>query len=163
VTGTGGAPSTGGAPGTGGTPACMLGTATNCGSCGLACNGQHASMACSNALRTGVCVVSACVGPPWRDCNGVAGDGCEQNIQNDVAHCGSCDVACDGKNATWACTSGTCAIRSCDPGFDDCNGVASDGCEANLATDSANCGRCGSDCSFLGLMLRCTRGECSLL
>lgn len=47
----------------------------------------------------------------------------------------------------------------CEPGTDDCNGMASDGCEAVLATDDANCGVCDHDCLGGG----CTDSRCRAL
>lgn len=35
---------------------------------------------------------------------------------------------------------------SCNPGFGDCNGNPSDGCEVDLATDFHSCGACGAYC-----------------
>jgi hypothetical protein len=45
----------------------------------------------------------------------------------------------------------------CDQGFEDCNGSAADGCEAELATASQNCSACGHDC----LGGACTDGLCA--
>lgn len=45
-----------------------------------------------------------------------------------------------------------CAAR-----FADCNRSLADGCEANLATDDANCGACGNAC---GAGLACQAGSC---
>jgi len=49
-------------------------------------------------------------------------------------------------NATAiGCASGACTF-TCNGGFGDCDGTASNGCETNLATSTANCGACGSVC-----------------
>ncbi|TNF25669.1 MAG: DUF4215 domain-containing protein [Deltaproteobacteria bacterium] len=46
------------------------------------------------------------------------------------------------------CESGVCVAQPvCDPGFDDCNGLYSDGCETNIAnSDPLNCGGCYVAC-----------------
>ena len=55
-------------------------------------------------------------------------------------------TACDTTNATPTCSNGACAIKACDPGHDDCNGNAKDGCEVDL-TLAASCGSCGVACN----------------
>ncbi len=59
-------------------------------------------------------------------------------------------------NATPQCAAGACAF-ACNPGFGDCNRVASDGCEVNGLTDRANCGGCGLACAA---GQSCVRGTC---
>jgi hypothetical protein len=51
-----------------------------------------------------------------------------------------------------------CRNGPCTPGFGDCNGDPSDGCEANLVTDSRNCGTCGRLCMAGGSNSMCTTG-----
>ena len=65
--------------------------------------------------------------------------------------CGACALA----HASSGCVDGGCAVRLCAAGFADCNGVAADGCEADLATPG-HCGTCASDCGT-GL---CSAGRC---
>jgi hypothetical protein len=49
--------------------------------------------------------------------------------------------------AQGGCTSDFDALfGACPPGREDCNGNPGDGCEIDLATDSANCGACGVGC-----------------
>jgi hypothetical protein len=50
-----------------------------------------------------------------------------------------------------------CAITECTAPFDDCNGVVSDGCEAHLPDDPANCGTCDLEC---GAAEECVGGIC---
>jgi hypothetical protein len=59
-----------------------------------------------------------------------------------AASCTPCVV----RHATAVCAAGKCAIASCDPGFGDCNRVATDGCEADL-TLATSCGRCANACA----------------
>jgi len=42
-------------------------------------------------------------------------------------------VVCDAKNGAATCQAGKCVLTACDPGFGDCDGDASNGCEP-LAT-----------------------------
>ena len=49
----------------------------------------------------------------YDDCNGNAADGCEIDVANDVANCGSCDNDCPPvDHGTPGCASGTCAPLS---------------------------------------------------
>jgi hypothetical protein len=49
-------------------------------------------------------------------------------------------------------------VASCTPGWGNCDGVASNGCEANLSTDAKNCGSCGHAC---GSGVACAGGGCA--
>lgn len=79
------------------------------------------------------------------------------DTQTDVRHCGACGAACAPANATGSCTAGACGVASCNPGFANCDGVASNGCEVNLANSSANCGTRGRAC---GVGMTCRFGRC---
>jgi hypothetical protein len=52
--------------------------------------------------------------------------------------------------------------RRCSPGFADCDGRASNGCEVALATDVGNCGACGNVCSEPHAFAACTAGVCKV-
>ncbi len=75
----------------------------------------------------------------------------------DLAHCGGCSRACAPANATAMCTGGTCRVNRCNTGFVDCDGEASNGCEAAPMTDARNCGGCGIVC---GGAATCVAGTC---
>jgi hypothetical protein len=62
---------------------------------------------------------------------------------SDVMNCGSCGHACNLPSATATCSGSSCAIKSCNAGASDCNGMASDGCECANPGD-ANHGCCPS-------------------
>lgn len=63
---------------------------------------------------------------------------CTKSFSTDTRNCGACGNVCPaaGPNAVATCGGGTCGV-SCQSGYYDCNGVASDGCES---TDP----RCGA-------------------
>ncbi|MEZ4394935.1 MAG: hypothetical protein R3A48_27990 [Polyangiales bacterium] len=115
----------------------------HCGACGRACGPfANASAAC----RAGACGIGAC-NAGFADCDGDPANGCEVNLNTDVAHCGRCGGACSRTNIpTPTCVAGVCG-GTCAAGFNDCNRDRADGCEADLSNDPANCGACGSRCS----------------
>lgn len=57
------------------------------------------------------------------------------------------------------CPSSVCSY-TCNPGYDDCNGAAGDGCEVELATDVDHCSRCGNACSLAHATPLCSGGTC---
>src|SRR5262245_8058843 len=62
--------------------------------------------------------------------------------------------ACVVPNATAACagTPPACAVGACSGNFVDCNGLAGDGCEADLTQPTTKAyGSCTNDCSLYGL------------
>ena len=68
--------------------------ADNCGGCGTICSGANmASRTCGNVAGAGTCNGTCSAG--FADCNGnKLADGCEVNLNLDVAHCGGCAAAC---------------------------------------------------------------------
>ena len=109
------------------------------------------------------CMQNACVGScrsPFLDCDDAKENGCEVDPTTDPANCGACGKTCSPTNAQPACTGGLCDIAECDPGFEDCNSNASDGCEVNTQTDPMNCGTCGTTCPQFQT---CQAGKCSLV
>jgi len=160
------------------TPLCAAGSCTDVcptdtvdctGSCvdttsdALHCGG--CAMACPVAMRaTAVCTDSSCgmaCEPGWHDCDGDAANGCESDL-SDLANCGGCGMACTLPNASEICTSGMCEIQTCEPGFADCDGSPTDGCEAPLDTLS-DCGSCGTTCDLDHASEVCSGGSCSVV
>ena len=159
----------------GGTPrcdlACMPGetvcgaacvaTDTNvdhCGQCDLRCALRIPNAV--TACHAGACQLAACV-TGFDNCNMNVADGCEVNLRNDTRHCGACGNRCMLPHATAACAGGLCTIGMCEAGFADCNGDPADGCEVDLNTSVANCGRCGGACmEQTGRMAVCVMGRC---
>jgi hypothetical protein len=82
------------------------------------------------------------------------------DVSSDLLHCGSCSP-CVIAHGTPKCETGTCKVASCDAGFGDCDGVASNGCEAALHT-TTNCGACGVACTRANGLGTCDTGTCSL-
>ncbi len=121
----------------------------NCSPCvdGDACalNGDCESGKCSSK----VCQAPTCSDrvengdESGTDCGGSC-PGCAVGEPCVVA--ADCEQPPQGMDGVTECESGTCTI-ACPVWLGDCNEQASDGCEANLATDVANCGACGAGCS----------------
>lgn len=109
----------------------------------LHCNG------CGQACPMGAsCIAGQCVNgcaSPLQSCN--AGALCV-DPRNDPQHCGGCNQACALPQAAPVCVAMQCRIGACQPGFEDCNGLGADGCEANLLTSAQHCGLCGQACAM---------------
>ncbi|HMJ12010.1 MAG TPA: hypothetical protein VK524_11385 [Polyangiaceae bacterium] len=129
----------------------------NCGGCGIQCKYANAGGSCND----GVCSMAACSGG-FLDCNGSSADGCEAKLTSDINNCGTCGNACSYANAAAGCNSGVCQMNACEAGYENCNGNPSDGCEADLETDRANCGACGRACSYANAGHDCLAGTCTL-
>jgi hypothetical protein len=92
----------------------------------------------------GICVVPAdSCAEGFAHCSTNLNVGCEANLLSSE-HCGNCETRCGG--TTPECTLGPSGPR-CSQG---CEEPTPDKCRTlctNYATDSANCGACGTDCS----------------
>jgi hypothetical protein len=129
----------------------------NCGDCGHACDAAHVEHALCLA---GTCSYDDCAGG-FADCDGDVTNGCETPTDHDVANCGGCGIVCaPGNGGAATCTNGVCGFSTCAAGFGDCDGDASNGCETDLGTDNANCGKCGDAC---GGGTVCAGGVCGLV
>ncbi len=124
------------------------------------CTLPHATATCA---PNGQCLIAACE-EPYRNCNNNNDDGCEVNIRDSVTYCGSstCDTrandSCNPPNAERGCSNGKCAIGSCKSGYSDCDGLVTNGCEANTTTDPAHCGSCTKTCTT---GQTCVNGTCT--
>lgn len=121
----------------------------DCGTCEApqVCGGAGEANQCGCAPRTCVQLGASC---------GQVDGGCGSLIE-----CGSCPVGttcggggvpnqcgcdCTLPHAQTTCLHGECAIGSCDAGWGDCDGEASNGCEVDLNSDPLHCGTCSTSC-----------------
>jgi hypothetical protein len=134
---------------------------THCGACGNTCSFPNAGATCSN----GRCALGAC-NSGFGNCDGIAENGCETNLNTAVNNCRTCGNVCSTTTPGLVpvCTSGTCgtALGTCPTGRADCNGNAGDGCEVETSTSLANCGGCGQACARTNASVSCTGGVCLL-
>jgi hypothetical protein len=135
-----------------------LNTVTSCGDCNVACSPPHATGTCA----TGACAIQVCE-TGYADCNRDPADGCEANVNSDVGHCGGCGAAniCPNLGGSARCRNGVCTT-DCGLAHADCNGLAADGCEVNLASDPNNCGSCGKVCASAHGSPVCSGGMCAV-
>src|SRR5438105_6358413 len=90
------------------------------------------------------------------------GDQCVP-LDDPATGCGSPSCSpCALANATASCGFVACKVASCANGFDDCDGVAANGCEANLDNDVLNCSSCGRGCARAHTAGVCVRGQCAI-
>jgi len=115
----------------------------------------NATMACLNFQ----CVIAGC-NPGFADCDGDILNGCETNTGTSLNNCGGCGLSCVAPNATMACVNSQCVLVGCDPGFANCDGIDSNGCETNISTDVNNCGSCGFSCIVPNGISTCVEGSC---
>jgi hypothetical protein len=127
--------------------------AANCGGCGMTCD--TAFQVCAKKQ----CQVSMCPQGSG-DCDTNQAD-CETNLTNSISDCGFCNNTCTVANGTPRCTSGACAIASCNAGHADCDAAAANGCEVTLATNLANCGSCGAACTNAHGSTSCSSSACA--
>jgi hypothetical protein len=65
-----------------------------------------------------------------------------------LLHCGACDSPCDAPGvAAWGCVSSTCAVLTCEGGFEDLDGDADTGCECAVTEEV--CDGIDNDCDSL--------------
>lgn len=128
----------------------------HCAACGNVCLvPDNGAAICTE----GTCGIQCDSG--FGDCDGDPETGCEILLADATDHCGTCDNAClPATNAAPLCVESACDI-ACDADFGDCDGEASNGCEVNLTTASANCGACGNACQApANAFARCNAGMC---
>ncbi len=120
--------------------------------CGLACidprtDPSHCG-ACNSPCPAGQgCVEGRC--EPSRQCPPgltLCGPGRCVDLQRDPSNCGGCGAACRAINGFTQCVVGMCSIV-CRPGFGNCDGDASNGCETSLGDNPRHCGFCGMRCN----------------
>jgi len=116
----------------------------------------------THACNQGRCEIVSCE-TGWSDCNDYPLDGCETATDTDLQNCGSCNLVCaTPPRATPACAAGVCTVGNCIDPFGDCDGDFENGCEANLESDTAHCGSCGTACDFANAGSLCQAGSCAM-
>ncbi len=134
-----------------------LANVAHCGRCDARCSVPNGGASCLN----GACSVATCAAP-YGDCDRDAANGCETNTLTAVAHCGACGAACPTRaNASATCAGATCGY-TCNAGFADCDGDATNGCEVDTRTDTAHCGTCTTMCSLPRATAACVAGGCQV-
>jgi hypothetical protein len=76
--------------------------------------------------------------------------------------CGNTCDPCVVANAITTCAASACAIDTCSTGFENCDGMATNGCETATGTDKSNCGACDTLCSAPNAEGLCQAGACSV-
>lgn len=127
-----------------------------CGNCNTNCpSRENATRTCTNGVCGYIC------NSGYGDCNGLADDGCETNL-NTVVNCGNCGAMCITRpHASVTCTNGACTF-ACYAGYGNCNGVDWDGCESSLNNNVNNCGGCGNACVLPHATAACSAGQCAI-
>ena len=131
--------------------------AKNCGACGMACPvPANAAAMCAGGKCSAVCLQG------FADCDNNMANGCEVDLRT-PQNCAMCGKACGAvANGQPGCNMGVCGVGMCSPLFGDCDGMAANGCELNLATDMQNCGACGKPCALANAVSSCMGGKCNL-
>ena len=144
-------------PCSGPTPVCdPSGTCVACLADGDCPGGQLCQKLGTLAECVPGCHDDARCGPGLRCCGGACTD-----TATDSRNCGACDRPCDPRHAGGSCQAGVCRPATCATGWGDCNHDSTDGCEANLDLDTANCGQCGAACALPHATVGCS-GSCYL-
>jgi hypothetical protein len=126
-------------------------TPTGCDGCAPFPNAEPACSA-------GQCALGGCAAG-FKNCDGNAANGCETNTDTDPDQCGACGSPCIVPDALATCVAGKCQVGTCENGHVDCDGDATNGCEAQPQVDPKNCGACGKACAALE---SCQVGVCGL-
>ncbi len=100
--------------------ACIYTVAPGVIACGATCcqsiNGTCAAD-CSLACNGG-----------FADCDSDPSNGCEQSLST-PSYCGGCFNVCSFPGGIAACPTGSCVLAGCKPGFANCDGQGTNGCE----------------------------------
>jgi hypothetical protein len=130
----------------------------NCGACGAVCTVTNAVPACYG----GMCTIGSCTSP-YGNCDNVASNGCEANLNSDAGNCGTCGISCMVPDAISYCSQGSC-VHFCRPPDGNCDGDWENGCERDIYYDELNCGSCGYHCpDYPDSASVCRAGSCDLV
>jgi hypothetical protein len=129
---------------------------SNCGGCGMTCEAANGVPTCTQR----VCAIAKC-NQGWAHCVGNNMNGCETHIDVNVNNCGACNNACQLPHSQPKCIGGTCQVDTCAPGWGNCDNMAVNGCEQDIAGSPTNCGGCGLSCSSNNVQAFCSNGQCT--
>jgi len=115
-----------------------LTTPSNCGACGVTCQGETPICAPTDSGESHACAASC----EWTLC---PNDACV-DLETSQDNCGECGNACSGDQI---CSAGECA---CADDLQDCDGVCVD-----FESSETHCGACGVECSG---ETTCQSGSC---
>jgi len=108
-----------------------------------------------------ICVQGSCAttcAEGWADCDHKSENGCEIDLRSSLLDCGACSKPCKADHSEAACEAGSCVVKNCEAVWKDCNGMPSDGCEANTHDNPSHCGACGQACATGEV---CYEGQCA--
>lgn len=144
----------------------LTGDKNHCGSCTTDCITQKGN---GWICKAGTCEVNECCPPPGdascatkQDCDGNKQNGCEVDLATDPNNCKTCGNVCSLPHASSTCTQEICVVTACDAGWDNCDANDANGCETNIAGDSANCGACKKACNATNGQPACVGGACQI-
>ncbi len=121
----------------------------HCGACGRGCG--SGGLCAAGTCEAGMCSSSV------RDCDGSPANGCEADVDSDPRNCGACGRACrTAPNEQTTCQAGGLCSLACLPGWGDCDGNLTNGCETDLSSDPAHCGSCPTVCRVANATAACS-------
>lgn len=92
----------------------------------------------------------------------LCGTSCLDTTDPNVGCAGASCMPCPSGNASAICDgSGACAL-ACNPGFGDCDGDITNGCETDTTGNLAHCGACNHACPGPAGQATCSGGACGL-
>lgn len=149
----------------------QLTSAAHCGACDKACNTPPSAVCVDQQLQTfwpvGACRDGRCDYTTFFEtcAHGCDGGQCLPSpcgsTEDNPNHCGACDNVCQHAGAASLCMAGQCRLGPCLPGFENCDGDESNGCETSL-NSSSHCGACNHVCDADGGEVECRNGTCEV-
>ena len=126
----------------------------NCSTCGTSCSLPNVAAPYCAAATCGHQGCEFYFG----NCDGDWANGCEANFSFDAQNCGGCGRPCGASapHTVGACNLGTCTL-ACVAGWGNCDVAWLDGCEVDLTSTTAHCGRCDNPCPGAQT---CVAGQC---